>query len=150
MYFELSNILLHTCARCQGNGFSNDWILDSGASMHFKNSIKDYIDFYPLDEPIKVSTAKKGVHTLILGVGTVLVHHDLERRSVVTKLDKVWYIPDLHLKLLSIWEILKCGHIIHGSQGRIISLNKKDAPIMVYWPHAVDQNIYWLFCRPIQ
>ena len=90
--------------------------------MHFTNSIEDYIDFYPLDEPIKVSTAKKGVHTLILGVETVLVHHDLERGSVVTKLDKVWYIPDLHVKLLSVGEILKCGHTIRGSQGRIIFL----------------------------
>jgi hypothetical protein len=38
------------------NETSAEWLLDSGASMHFTNNINDFIDYQDI-KPIKVVTA---------------------------------------------------------------------------------------------
>jgi len=49
-----------------------DWILDSGASLHFTGDMNDFIEYTPLEKNITANTATSA-NTQIIGKGTVMM-----------------------------------------------------------------------------
>ena len=76
------------CSRCKGKGKScfqaNEWLLDSGASLHITNDIRDFSEFEYLDTPIRTLTATQAV-TSITGKGTVFLNYQLNGEWLQTR-----------------------------------------------------------------
>lgn len=75
---EISDLCMHCvdfakCAACKGKKAVRApmWLLDSGASRHFTSDINDFVEYEPLDVPLRASTAN-GVASII-GKGTVII-----------------------------------------------------------------------------
>jgi len=60
----------HEC-ECDCTETSTEWMLDSGASLHFTGDLNDFIDYSPLSEQIDVQTANSSA--TIVGKGTILL-----------------------------------------------------------------------------
>ena len=58
------------CFVLPGSNQEHQWILDSGASLHFTHDINDFVD-YRLVKPIAISTAT--TFTNVVGKGTVIL-----------------------------------------------------------------------------
>jgi len=75
------------------------WILDSGASLHYTGDINDFVEYAPLERPIKAATATT-TSTDIIGVGTVLM--TIEGSEHMIRVAPVYFVPDLLSRLLSL------------------------------------------------
>ena len=94
---------------------SIEFIGDSGASATFTYSLDDFIEYKELDEGLEARTANKGIPLKIKGKGTVLLRHKVEKgRTVVIRLNPVYYIPGLSMRLLTIGEWLQQGCTLRG------------------------------------
>ena len=82
------------------------WILDSGASLHYTGDINDFIEYAPLEKPIKAATATT-TSTDIIGVGTVLM--TIEGSEHMIRVAPVYFVPDLSSRLLSLGVFLRCS-----------------------------------------
>ena len=80
------------------------WILDSGASLHYTGDINDFIEYAPLEKPIKAATATT-TSTDIIGVGTVLM--TIEGSEHMIRVAPVYFVPDLSSHLLSLGVFLR-------------------------------------------
>ena len=91
------------------NSLINEWIIDSGASMHLCNNKEWFTEF--TDLPIKsVNIANTKVHLDITGGGTVLLNVYTKQGlwNQVT-LSNVLYAPDAMCNLLSVSQITSKG-----------------------------------------
>ena len=88
---------------------SATWLLDSGASLHFTNSLADFVEYYPLNEEIIVSTANG--HSAAEGSGTVILHCETAQDGAraAVRIAPVYYMPELTSRLLSMGEFLLDG-----------------------------------------
>ena len=84
-----------------------EWLLDSGASMHFTNDINDFVD-YQTTTPIKVVTANGS--TQVKGKGAVILV--INQKAV--RIEPVYHIPDLTTKLISLGQLLQSGLFTGG------------------------------------
>jgi hypothetical protein len=89
-----------------------EWLLDSGASMHFTNDINDFID-YQVIKPIKVVTAN--ISTQVTGKGAVI----LTVGDKAIQIEPVYHIPDLTTKLISLGKFLHNSLHTRGSNRSI-------------------------------
>ena len=79
-----------------------EWLLDSGASMHFTNNINDFVD-YQTTTTIKVVTANGS--TQVRGKGAVILV--INQKAV--RIEPVYHIPDLTTKLISLGQLVQSG-----------------------------------------
>ena len=120
-----------------------EFIGDSGASATFTYSLDDFIEYQKLDRSLEARTANKGVPLKILGKGTVLLHHKVEKgKSVIIWLNPVYYIPGLSIRLLSIGEWLQQGCILRGTKHRLAILQDSQNRLSLY-PKKAPGTIYW-------
>jgi hypothetical protein len=98
-----------------------EWLLDSGASMHFTNNINDFID-YQVIKPIKVVTANRS--TQVTGKGAVI----LTVGDKAIWIEPVYHIPDLTTKLISLGEFLHDSLHTRGSSRSIRGRRIKKFP----------------------
>ena len=118
------------------------WLLDSGASLHFTNDIRDFVQYTPLKEEIIVTTANG--RTKASGVGTVILFckaaHGRARASV--RIAPVYYMPELTSRLLSMGEFLRDGLEVRGSSS-CIALHKPDGRLfLTFYPREKDDTIF--------
>ena len=62
------------CSICSGEckcESSKEWMLDSGASLHFTGDLNDYVEFTPMENGMTVMTATSSAQ--IMGKGTVIL-----------------------------------------------------------------------------
>jgi hypothetical protein len=85
-----------------------EWILDSGASRHFTNSLNDFVEFEDC-QPVLVRTATSS--TFITGKGTVYLK--LNDRHL--RISPVYYVEDLSTQLLSLGQFMQHGLYTRGS-----------------------------------
>jgi len=72
-----------------------DWILDSGASLHFTGDMNDFIEYTPLEKNITANTATSA-DTQIIGKGTVMMA--VEGSEHMVRIAPVFYVPDLSMR----------------------------------------------------
>ena len=141
---ELDNYLT-ACKICKGK--SNQWLLDSGASVHVTNDISDFISYKPVESQT-IRTAKKGKLLSVQGVGTVLINHTLEidgvKQQKNTRLYPVYYVPDLDTRLMSLGEILKKGNRVNAQFGAVNIETANGYPLFNTHLHGDSDTLYWL------
>lgn len=135
------------CKRTRQDNTSAKWLLDSGASSHFTNSMKDFIDYEDIQTPIIVKTASKPIH--IKGKGAVLIKHEVTHnghtRQCTTRLYPVFYIPEITGRLLSVGEFLQQGLRVYGdAQSMVLRRGHSTLPLIQCVPTFPGHTIYWL------
>ena len=132
------------CARCKGKSKADQnsqWMLDSGASLHFTNDMDDYIEYAPLSEDIVVHTAN-GV-AFVKGSGTVLLNCPLPSGGHTTvRIAPVYFMPDLSIRLLSMGEFLQKGMRVSGNAEKVSILQKSGKPFLVFHPRTPNDTVY--------
>ena len=101
------------------------WILDSGASLHYTGDINDFVEYAPLEKPIKAATATT-TSTDIIGVGTVLM--TIEGSEHMIHVAPVYFVPDLSSHLLSL-----------GSSSDVLVLPRKETTSILLC-YRMDKN----------
>ena len=114
-----------------------EWLLDSGASMHFTNDINDFVD-YQTTTPIKVVTANGP--TQVKGKGAVILV--INQKAV--RIEPVYHIPDLTTKLISLGQLLQSRLYTRGSA---CSLSVEDGSeiFLTFYPSEMNLNLYFVW-----
>ncbi|XP_039313822.1 uncharacterized protein LOC105196674 isoform X3 [Solenopsis invicta] len=91
---------------CKNTGSSEDWYIDSGATIHLTNK-KDW--FQDFDEENGHSVAVASGQTLnFQGKGNVII----STKNGEKKISNVVYVPDLKTNLLSVSKMVNNGHVV--------------------------------------
>ena len=114
----------------------DEWLLDSGASMHFTNDINDFVD-YQIITPIKVVTANGS--TQVKGKGAVILV--INQKAV--RIEAVYHIPDLTTKLISLGQLLQSELFTRGS-ARSISVEDGSENFLTFHPSEMNPNLYFI------
>src|SRR6266851_7073807 len=103
------------CGRCKERWTKPIWLLDSDASSHFCFDLNDFIEYrkYKPHERTPVTTA---THTIYVeGEGAVLLKHNVNGKTVRTRLEHVLHVPQITTRLLSMGQFLLQGMRISGN-----------------------------------
>jgi hypothetical protein len=125
------------------------WMLDSGASKHFTNSIDDFVDYtpWPKSEQRLLTTATST--TKIVGEGTVIVKaRDLNGKFCHVRINGVRYVPELNTRLLSLGTFLSEGMNVRGDNKRLV-LENDGKTFMVFEPRGPRDTIYGVNLEPL-
>jgi hypothetical protein len=146
----LANINACQCPKCERNELEQKgWILDSGASVHFTMSKNDFIDYQEVANAPIVQTASKKAQLQIVGRGAILLSHYIEDQGrqipVVTRIDPVFHIPGLGVRLLSMGVFLKDDQEVQGNADKLVFYGTvSEKPLLVAYP-SVPKTIYWVY-----
>ena len=121
---------------CKTNEPVKEWILDSGASLHFTNDIDDFIDYEVLEGDNMVRTANSVAQ--MIGKGTVLL---ALATGEVVRIYPVYHIPSLTFRLLSMGTFLQNGLKVLGSSQKI-SLEERSNSFLTFIPRSAEDTIY--------
>jgi len=136
------------CKTCKhGHHDSGEWIMDSGASLHFTGNVDDFsrIEYGDFGQ----TETANGI-TKITAIGTVFIKHLIELEDgseyeKVSKLEPVFYLPKLSIRLLSMGTLLQQDLEIIGSSSRMIFRDMSTKRVeMTCAPHHDGQTIYWV------
>ena len=134
------------CKTCKGK--SNQWLLDSGASVHVTNSIDDFVSYQPMSKLQTIRTAAKNRALNIQGVGMVMINHELVidgvKQQKNTRLTPVYYVPGLDTRLMSMGEMLKKGNLVSGDGQSIKVTTSTGYPLFDTHLHGNDSTLYWV------
>jgi len=115
-----------------------DWILDSGASLHFTGDMNDFVEYTPLEKNITANTATSA-NTQIIGKGTVMMA--VEGSEHMVRIAPVFYVPDLSMRLLSLGVFLRGGLQLNGNTERI-SLLQDGQEFLTFLPRWDGATIF--------
>ena len=117
----------HECD-CETNEPTKEWILDSGASLHFTSDVDDFIDY----EEVKGNTLVRTANSVaqIIGKGTIIL---ALTTGEVVHIYPVYHIPSLTCRLLSMGTFLRNGLRVLGSS-QMISLEERSNPFLTFAP----------------
>lgn len=97
---------------------SDTWVVDSGASNHFCNSMKYFSHYEELEDPIEVKVG--GSQRLrALGTGTVEFEVMLGNKRHIVRLDKTFYVPSLRRNLVSVSSLTRSGWTVNASEEKM-------------------------------
>ena len=113
-----------------------DWMIDSGASLHFTGDINDFVEYTPFEQVVPVDTANST--TSIEGKGTVIL---LLASGEYVRIYPVHYVPDMKVKLLSLGTFLRAGHQSIGT-AHFIKVLKNGSPFLNFVPRRRNDSIY--------
>jgi hypothetical protein len=130
------------------NNFANDlWILDSGASCHYCQSVEELSDVKKIDELIKIGNGDS-MKAIKIGNLKCEVTQINGEKFTVTKND-VKYVPSLCLNLFSLKKALKKGFKV-SNDGVVVSLNYKHVKLAFDRViHATDGCVTGVLMEPI-
>ena len=115
------------------------WILDSGASLHYTGDINDFVEYVPLEKPIKAATATT-TSTDIIGVGTVLMI--IEGSEHMIRVAPVYFIPDLSSRLLSLGVFLRRSGFTTKGDNQHIAVLQDGQEFITFHPRNVYSTVY--------
>jgi len=115
---------------------TKEWMLDSGASLHFTGDINDFVEYSPIENGIEVLTATSSAQ--IRGKGTVIL---VLSTGGAVRIHPVFYVPGLNVKLLSLGTFLQKGDQCTGTD-RSIQVMKNLRPFLVFKPRNEGDSIY--------
>jgi hypothetical protein len=117
-----------------------EWIIDSGASFHFTNSLDDFVDYEELKDKQIVRTANSSAS--IEGKGTII----LVLSKLVARIYPVYYVPTLTCNLLSMGTFLQTGLRVTGDS-RSIRIMKGSNPFLTFSPKDDMNSIFVINSR---
>ena len=135
------------CETCQFLHVSDEWVMDSGASLHFTGDRNDFTYFQ--DGDFGESETANGL-AKITGKGVIFIKHTVELEDgseyeKVSRLEPVYYMPKLTIRLLSMGTLLQQDLEMTGSSSRLIFKEKETQEVfMTCVPHHHGQTIYWV------
>jgi transposase InsO family protein len=135
------------CNTMRNHSSKNQWLLDSGASLHFTNSLNDFVSYRAFDGT--ATTATKAPLT-IEGRGTVIIKHQLhlkgkKAQTKYLRIFPVLYAPRIVGRLLSLGQLLKQGMRVYGDAAKLtLVTSDKNIPMMQCTPFAKSETLYWL------
>jgi len=115
------------------------WILDSGASLHYTGDINDFVEYAPLEKPIKAATATT-TSTDIVGVGTVLM--TIEGSKHMIRVVPVYFIPDLSSRLLSLGVFLRRSGFTTKGDSQHITVMQDGREFITFYPRNAYSTVY--------
>jgi len=130
------NKLSLSCSEECECGIAKEWLLDSGASLHFTGDITDFVNYTPMENGIEVLTTNSS--TQVKGQGTVIL---LLSTGGAVRIHPVFYVPDLTVKLLSLGTFLRNGHQCTGTS-HSIQVMKNLRPFLTFRPRSEGDSIY--------
>ena len=114
----------------------NEWMLDSGASMHFTNDMNDFVEYQPIP-PISVKTAINSVS--VKGKGTIILGTE---KGEFVRIYPVYYLEGLSNCLLSLGTFLQNGLYSRGSSHSISLYDNGNEKFLSFCPRAVGDTIF--------
>ena len=131
-----SNIFCFCANKCECKPTEQEWMLDSGASLHFTGDINDFVDYTPLEKQVSVRTANSTAS--IEGKGTIII---VLHSGNSVRISPVYYIPTLTCKLLSLGTFLQEEFRCTGSS-QAIRVMKGSRPFLTFFPRTATDSIY--------
>ena len=123
------------CLVLPSSNQEHQWILDSGASLHFTHDINDFID-YRLVKPIAISTAT--AFTNVIGKGTVI----LRVNGNAIRISPVWHVPEMTAKLISLGQLFKGGLHSRGNSQQITVYTSNNEEFLTFLPRKEGDTIF--------
>jgi len=103
---DINLTVMHANAVTYGNGYQNQWLIDSGVSHHLTGNKKGIQDFRHLGNSIPVKVANDAT-SQATGIGLIQFYLDYGLLLTVTAL----YVPDFHaVSLLSVDALNESGY----------------------------------------
>jgi hypothetical protein len=143
---------LSECVRCKTlkNQDMIEIMADSGTSNCFMHSKSDLTEFEVLnDNDLVVKTARKTVSLKITGKGAWIITHEVtqrgKKRSVISRLYPVYYLPGLTHRLMSVGHLLNNGLKLEGSSSLLEFSTRTSSTkrlLLQFKPYCPGQNIY--------
>ena len=137
-----------SCSRCKRSELPKQpqWLLDSGASMHFTGQRSDLVDAFKLAQTLMIQMANN--ITQVEEAGMVFITHTVLLRNgkayeKTTCLQPVYYLNGLNIHLLSMGEFLNDKQLITGDNCQLMFLRNK-LPVLTCQPHIVGSTTFWL------
>ena len=115
------------------------WILDSGASLHYTGDINDFVEYAPLEKPIKAATATT-TNTDIIGVGTVLM--TIEDSKHMIRITPVYFVLDLSSRLLSLGVFLRRSGFTTKGDSQHITVMQDGQEFITFYPRNAYSTVY--------
>jgi len=148
--FQIHRISCTDCANCKTSQKFDEWIMDSGASIHFTGKESDFSDLqmFPIDKRPPVSTAngQASVH----GHGTIFVENSVTQngksKTHVTRFHPVYFMPGVSVRLMSMGQLLKGNMRVQGDEKSLTFLSKGNNAVMLRAAPKLLQSdtIYWV------
>jgi len=153
-YEQINCNYVSHCADCKNNSKSLssliEWIVDSGASVHFTDNKSDFSELKLWPEKERPSAQTANGAAAIHGLGTVFVKTWVDnspKPQTVTKshLYPVFYMPGMGIRLLSMGLILKSNMHIKGDERTLRFVNAQTGAVKIVAVTKLFTNtIYWI------
>jgi len=139
------------CADCKNNSKSNfiEWIVDSGASVHFMDNKADFSDLRFFDEKNWPQAQTANGAAAIHGHGTVSmktwVDSTTPKMVTISHLSPVFYMPGMGIRLLSMGLLLKGNMQIKGDERTLEFIEAQTGKVkIVALTRLFTNTIYWV------
>jgi len=139
------------CADCKNNSKSNfiEWIVDSGASVHFTDNKVDFSDLTFFDEKNHPQAQTANGTAAIHGHGTVFVKTwvdtTIPKTVTISCLSPVFYMPGMGIRLLSMGLLLKGNMQIKGDERTLEFIPAQTGKVkIVALTRLFTDMIYWV------
>ena len=70
--------------------------------------------------------------------------------TVTSKLQPVYYAPDISYRLFSIGSLLQKGYCLRGDKAQISITKPSGDTVLEFHPHTSDPNIYWVNAKIVK
>jgi len=139
------------CADCKDNSKSNfiEWIVDSGASVHFTDNKADFSDLRFFDEKDRPKAQTANGAAAIHSHGTVFVKTWVDSTNpqmvTISRLSPVFYMPGIGIRLLSMGLLLKGNMQIKGDERTLEFIEAQTGKVkIVALTRLFTDMIYWV------
>jgi len=139
------------CADCKDNSKSNfiEWIVDSGASVHFTDNKADFSDPRFFDEKNWPKAQTANGAAAIHGHSTVFVKTWVDntnsQTATISRLSPVFYMPGIGIRLLSMGLLLKGNMQIKGDECTLEFIQAQTGKVkIVALTRLFTDMIYWV------
>jgi hypothetical protein len=140
------------CTICKGLG-SNlrnpEWMLDSGALVHFTPVFSDFIAFTRFKEPLKVNMASTPI--IQFRFGTMLLSYPLfnSKKGIeetkTLRIRDVLFVPPITQRILTLGEFLDQGMHVYGDAHMMtLIILKSLTPVFQCSPLYSGEKLFWL------
>jgi len=139
----------HTHNKCNCRTLNQDWMLDSGATVHISPYMADFIDYIPALVKGHVRTAEGPMDLIVEGSGMVLIQHVFHYKGKshkeLLRLQEVLYIPGVIAHFTSLVRLLKEGLCIYGDAAgmNLFTRENNEVPLMRAEPWD-SKMLFWL------
>jgi len=151
-YAKINCRFVMNCADCKSISKSNfiEWIVDSGATVHFTDNKVDFSDLRFFDEENWPKAQTANGAAAIHGHSTVFVKTWVENpphkmTETISHLSPVFYMPGMGIHLLSMGQLLKGNMHIKGDEHTLEFIDAQTGKVkIVALTRMFTDTIYWV------